>query len=79
MPIINNIKNKLDPEIMPKDCQNTEVIRKFRELMLENLETRYKNEKTKILLMTATALDPSFFRMNKYRNSEYTDSLKETA
>ena len=28
--------------------------------------------------MTATALDPSFFRMKKYRINEYTESLKET-
>ena len=33
---------------------------------------------TRTLLMTATALDPSFFRMKKYRINEYTQSLKET-
>merc|ERR1712030_149278 len=77
MPILNHIKNNLDPE---KDinCQNKSVIRKFRAELLENLEKMYTNQKTKTLLMTATALDSSFFRMNKYRNSEYMDSLKET-
>ena len=74
MPILNLIKDKLHPN-KTIDSQNPEVIRKFRALMLESLEKRYKNEKTKTLLMTATALDPCLFRMNKYRNSEYLESL----
>ena len=66
MPILNHIKEKLDPN-KSIDSQNPEVIRNFRAKMLQNLEKIYKNEKSKTLLMTETALDPSLFRMNKYR------------
>ena len=77
MPILNNIKDKLDPK-KNVHCQNKSVIRKFRAELLKNLEKRYKNKNTRTLLMTATALDPSFFRMKKYRINEYMQSLKET-
>ena len=42
MPILNLIKDKLDPN-KTIDSQNPEVIRKFRAKMLQNLEKRYKN------------------------------------
>ena len=80
MPILNQIKDKLDPEndINSKNDKNDIVIWEFRKKLVENLGEMYTNEKSKTLLMTATALDPSLFRIKKYRSTEYKNSLKET-
>ena len=80
MPILNQIKDKLDPknDINSKNDKNDIVIREFRKKLVENLGEMYTNEKSKTLLMTATALDPSLFRIKKYRSTEYKNSLKET-
>ena len=80
MPILNQIKDKLDPknDINSKNDKNDIVIWEFRKKLVENLGEMYTNEKSKTLLMTATALDPSLFRIKKYRSTEYKNSLKET-
>ena len=80
MPILNQIKDKLDPknDINSKNDKKDIVIREFRKILVENLGEMYTNEKSKTLLMTATALDPSLFRIKKYRSTEYKNSLKET-
>ena len=67
--------HQLHKYLVLEPANESTVCKKFKQAMKDNLELRYSDTHSKELLLSATALDPTYFRKFMY-NSEYSDFQK---
>ena len=69
--------HQLHKYLVLEPANESTVCKKFKQAMKDNLELRYNDTHSNELLLSATALDPIYFRKSMY-NSEYSDFKKKT-